>query len=80
MHTKEIKLSECQVLIFHYIIQIIIIFTQLSIFVYHTLDILDKQGWIGLNGPVPFDSVLIYNPHKRHEAWRFISYMFVHSG
>ncbi|GBP39100.1 Rhomboid-related protein 2 [Eumeta japonica] len=25
-------------------------------------------------------SVLIYNPHKRYEAWRFVSYMLVHVG
>eukprot|EP00095_Tigriopus_kingsejongensis_P010040 snap_masked-scaffold231_size243715-processed-gene-1.20 protein:Tk10040 transcript:snap_masked-scaffold231_size243715-processed-gene-1.20-mRNA-1 annotation:"rhomboid-related protein 3" len=26
----------------------------------------------------PTDSVLIYNPKRRYEAWRFISYMFLH--
>lgn len=24
--------------------------------------------------------VFIYNPSKRHEAWRFLTYMFVHIG
>ena len=32
------------------------------------------------NGPVPYCSVLIYNPYRRWEAWRYISYMFVHIG
>ena len=32
------------------------------------------------NGPVPHCSVLIYNPYRRWEAWRYITYMFVHIG
>ncbi|XP_061722473.1 rhomboid-related protein 2 isoform X1 [Cydia pomonella] len=28
----------------------------------------------------PLAKIFIYNPHKRHEAWRFITYMFVHVG
>eukprot|EP00088_Acartia_fossae_P021229 TRINITY_DN22715_c0_g1_i1.p1 TRINITY_DN22715_c0_g1~~TRINITY_DN22715_c0_g1_i1.p1 ORF type:complete len:286 (+),score=24.51 TRINITY_DN22715_c0_g1_i1:106-858(+) len=35
---------------------------------------------IGWSGPVPYCSYLIYNPTRRWEAWRFISYMFVHIG
>jgi len=35
---------------------------------------------MGLNGPVPYCSVLIYNPYRRQEAWRFLTYMFVHIG
>lgn len=30
------------------------------------------------NGPVA--TAMIYDPHRRYEAWRFISYMFVHVG
>ncbi|KAH8854196.1 Rhomboid-related protein 2 [Schistosoma japonicum] len=29
---------------------------------------------------VPIDGVLIYNPTKRHEVWRFLTYMFIHAG
>ena len=32
------------------------------------------------NGPVPYCSVLIFNPYRRYEAWRYITYMFVHIG
>ncbi len=32
------------------------------------------------NGPVPFCSVLIYNPVRRYEAWRFLTYMLIHIG
>ena len=31
-------------------------------------------------GPVPYCSHLIYNPSRRVEAWRYISYSLVHSG
>lgn len=33
-----------------------------------------------LIGPVPFQSKLIYNPHRRYEVWRFLTYMFIHAG
>jgi membrane associated rhomboid family serine protease len=31
-------------------------------------------------GPVPYCSVLIYNPKRRWEIWRFVTYMCVHIG
>ena len=31
-------------------------------------------------GPVPYCSHLIYNPSRRVEAWRYVSYSLVHSG
>lgn len=30
------------------------------------------------NGPAA--TLFIYNPYKRYESWRFVSYMFVHVG
>lgn len=36
------------------------------------------RGNTQANGPIA--QVLIYSPYKRHEAWRFITYMFVHVG
>ncbi|KAK9505636.1 hypothetical protein O3M35_009639 [Rhynocoris fuscipes] len=36
------------------------------------------RGYGYLDGPAA--TILIYNPRKRIEAWRFISYMFVHAG
>ena len=32
------------------------------------------------DGPVPYCSALIYNPKRRWEAWRYVTYMFVHIG
>lgn len=31
-------------------------------------------------GTGPIATELIYNPYKRNEAWRFLTYMFVHIG
>ena len=39
-----------------------------------------RLGGVTASGPVDTDSVLIYNPRRRKEAWRFLSYMFVHVG
>ncbi|KAI5642611.1 rhomboid family domain-containing protein [Phthorimaea operculella] len=36
------------------------------------------QGQTQANGPIA--QTLIYNPHKRFEVWRFITYMLVHVG
>ena len=35
---------------------------------------------IGTNTNGPVATLFIYNPRKREEAWRFITYMFVHVG
>ncbi|XP_069684000.1 rhomboid-related protein 2-like isoform X1 [Periplaneta americana] len=37
-----------------------------------------SDGTSSVNGPAA--RVFIYNPHKRYEAWRFLTYMFVHVG
>ena len=35
---------------------------------------------IGENTNGPAATLFIYNPYRRQEAWRFITYMFVHVG
>ncbi|KAI6184925.1 Rhomboid-like protein [Aphelenchoides bicaudatus] len=32
------------------------------------------------NGPTPLNSVLIFNPYKKSQIWRFLTYMFIHVG
>lgn len=49
---------------------------QLGVFIYYAIE----MGELGPNGPVPFKSPLIYDPYKRYEAWRFVSYMLIHAG
>jgi len=49
---------------------------EISVFVYYCVDL----GQISAIGPVPWKSPLIYDPCKRQEAWRFITYMLIHAG
>jgi hypothetical protein len=39
-----------------------------------------SKGYIGPVGPIPEESDLIYDPHRRYQAWRFLTYMLVHAG
>lgn len=53
---------------------------QVIIFTYNSAVMFKEIGYIGVNGPVPYCSNLIYNPDKRHQIWRYITYMFIHAG
>ena len=51
-----------------------VLFYLLSLFAPETMGILNPEEspkWL-------LCSYFIYNPHKRHEVWRFLSYMFLH--
>ena len=51
------------------------------IFTYHCIHLSTEHGLtISWDGPVPYCSVLIYDPYKRYQVWRYITYMFVHIG
>ena len=53
---------------------------QISVFVWHVI-LLNNQGkTVGPNGPPYLEGKLIFNPAKRYEVWRFLTYMFVHAG
>ncbi|KAF2353051.1 EF-hand domain [Trinorchestia longiramus] len=49
---------------------------QICVYVYYALEL----GGVGPYSRVPFNSTLIYDPKRRAEAWRFVSYMFLHAG
>ena len=53
---------------------------QISVFVYHVILLTNLGLTVGADGPVYIQSPLIFNPDKKKEVWRFLSYMFVHSG
>ncbi|KAG9509739.1 5'-AMP-activated protein kinase subunit gamma-1, partial [Fragariocoptes setiger] len=55
----------------------IISLVQLAIFVRYGF-LADEP--LSLTGPVPFRSALIYNPYRRYEFWRYVTYMFIHAG
>lgn len=49
---------------------------EIIVFIYYGV----TMGNVTASGPVPFESPLIYDPYKRYEAWRYISYMLIHAG
>ncbi|XP_064114680.1 rhomboid-related protein 1-like [Macrobrachium nipponense] len=56
---------------------------ELAIFIYYAIDmnnLADKGVIVGPRGPCPSYSPLVYNPARRFEAWRYISYALIHSG
>ncbi|KAH8304208.1 rhomboid-related protein 2 [Drosophila kikkawai] len=48
--------------------------------VIHFQDDPNHQDNIGESTSGPAATLFIYNPYKRYEGWRFVSYMFVHVG
>ncbi|CAB1429120.1 unnamed protein product [Pleuronectes platessa] len=57
---------------------ILISIGELAVFIYYAAWKPQKQ-WVTLDEGI-WTSPLTYKPKKREEAWRFISYMFVHAG
>lgn len=49
---------------------------EIAVFVYYSVQL----GDVTATGPVPFDSALIYNPQRRGETWRFMTYALIHAG
>ncbi|XP_045584005.1 rhomboid-related protein 2-like isoform X2 [Procambarus clarkii] len=50
---------------------------EIVVFIYYAVD-MNKP--IGPSGPAPLYSPLIYNPYRRYEAWRYLTYALIHSG
>lgn len=59
---------------------IIISLVQIGVFVWHVIILSGKGAVVGPDGPAYTNGTLIFNPNKKKEAWRFLTYMFVHSG
>jgi len=53
---------------------------ELAAFIYTSVVMGEAGEAITWTGPVPYCSFLIYNPERRWEAWRYLTYMFVHIG
>jgi len=54
---------------------------QLGFFVFHVYHLATEHSeHVGWDGPAPLCSILIFNPEKRCQIWRFLSYSLVHSG
>uniref|UniRef100_A0A182JVE6 Rhomboid-like protein n=1 Tax=Anopheles christyi TaxID=43041 RepID=A0A182JVE6_9DIPT len=56
-----------------------IIFSILEV-IFFVIDIIKTQEQNGTSTNGPMATLFIYNPHLRHEVWRFLTYMFVHIG
>ncbi|XP_040563771.1 rhomboid-related protein 2 [Lepeophtheirus salmonis] len=52
---------------------------QIGIFTWHAILLTNMGKTVGPNEPV-YLGYLIFNPFKKREVWRFVTYMFVHSG
>lgn len=50
---------------------------QLCTFVFYAFR---SEQPITFIGPVPFQSRLIFNPYRRYEIWRYLTYMLIHAG
>ncbi|CAN9513846.1 unnamed protein product [Ophioblennius macclurei] len=57
---------------------ILISIAELAVFIYYAVWKPQKQ-WVTLDEGI-WNSRLTYKPQHRQEAWRFVSYMFVHAG
>lgn len=57
---------------------ILISIGELAVFIYYAVWKPQKQ-WVTLDEGI-WKSPLTYKPERREEAWRFVSYMFVHAG
>lgn len=59
---------------------LLITLAQIGVFVWHVILLTNKNIKVGPNGPPYVEGQLIFNPYRKWEVWRFLSYMFVHSG
>ncbi|XP_023218612.1 rhomboid-related protein 2-like [Centruroides sculpturatus] len=55
---------------------IFITLIEIAVFIYYCVDMKELSSV----GPVPIDSILIYNPRRRYQAWRYLTYMLIHAG
>lgn len=59
---------------------LLISLAQLGVFIWHVLLLSNQGATVGPNGPPYTEGKLIFNPKRKWEVWRFLTYMFVHSG
>ena len=52
---------------------------EIGVFIWHVVALTNRGQPVGPNGP-PYIGQLIFHPEKKLEGWRFLTYMFVHSG
>ena len=55
---------------------VVVSLVEIAFYLYHAY----KQNDFSTTGPAPIHSPLTYDPYRRHEVWRFLSYTFLHQG
>lgn len=56
-----------------------IVFSIVEI-IFFVIDIIETNNQMGTSTNGPMATLFIYNPQLREQAWRFVTYMFVHIG
>ena len=56
---------------------LLVCLTELVVFVYYGVSS-HRRSWLSMDAAL-VDSPLIYDPYRREEAWRFLSYMLLHA-
>lgn len=57
-----------------------IVFISIFELVVYTYYNMRSEEALSMTGPVPFNSKLIYNPYRRYEIWRYLTYILIHAG
>jgi len=65
---------------FQYNIVLIHMWLQVACFVYYVVVLNSKGCVVDATNGVSLWSPMIYNPHRRYEAWRFLTYVVIHVG
>ena len=59
---------------------ILTFFAELVLFLVNAIQLTEDCQAVTWQGPMPMCSALIYNPYRRWEAWRFLTYSLSHVG
>ncbi|GAB1597857.1 rhomboid-related protein 2-like [Argonauta hians] len=59
---------------------LLITLAEIGVFIYYVFELKKVGIEVTWESGVPICSPLIYNPYDRKQAWRFVSYMFIHQG
>lgn len=62
------------------VFMIIITAIEIAVFVYYAVQLQEAGHPVTAFTGIPVKSPLMYSPRRRREAWRFLSYMFLHQG
>ncbi|KAI0209765.1 Rhomboid-related protein 3 [Lamellibrachia satsuma] len=53
---------------------------EVIVFIYYCVDLKDSAEPVSANAGVPLYGPFIFNPSRRYEVWRYLTYMLIHRG